>query len=188
MKKRNVLFGLLAVLFIIPQQVKSQEQVVANKLFFVELGGPGVLMSANFDSRFKSGERLGLGYRIGAGFCIGSFDETVPSKYDDGYLETESRTHTYYTIPVGLNYVLGKKNSSHSFEIGAGATFLTRKVSIFNYDSDGKRRNFTGNICFMYRIAPVDGGFSFRIGFTPVIGTAGDLYPMGGLSFGYAFN
>jgi hypothetical protein len=87
-----------------------------------------------------------------------------------------------------LNYVLGKKNSSHSFEIGAGATFLTRKISIFNLDNNENRGNFIGHLSFMYRIAPVDGGFSFRIGFTPVIGTSGDLFPMGGVSFGYAFN
>jgi hypothetical protein len=34
---------------------------------------------------------------------------------------------------------------------------------------------------------PVNGGFSFRIGLTPIIGTAGELRAMGAIGFGYAF-
>jgi hypothetical protein len=39
----------------------------------------------------------------------------------------------------------------------------------------------------MYRRIPVNGGFSFRAGFTPIIGTSGDLVPMVALGFGYIF-
>ena len=72
------------------------------------------------------------------------------------------------------------------FEVGAGATFLTRKVSLFYYDVETPGQ-FIGHLSFMYRISPVNGGVSFRIGFTPVIGTSGDLYPMAGIGLGYAF-
>jgi hypothetical protein len=87
-----------------------------------------------------------------------------------------------------LNYVFGKPNSAQTFEVGAGITLLTRKVALYYYGFDEKQSgNAIGAITFMYRIMPVNGGFSFRIGFTPIIGTAGDLFPMGTVGFGYAF-
>jgi len=163
-------------LFIIHQSLAAQENYVANKLFYTELGGAGVIMSANFDGRFIAQSRLGLGYRIGAGFGVGRFDR------GDDY----GVRRTYYTIPVGLNYVLGKPNKSSTFEVGGTVTYLTRKVSLYNYDVY-KLGNFIGMLSFMYRMMPVDGGFTFRAGFTPIIGTAGDLYPMVAVGFGYAF-
>ena len=163
------------------QSLSAQEEGVANKMFYTELGGPGIIMSANFDSRFKSGERLGLGFRLGAGFSIGSFDNTLT---EWGYYESVQRT--YYTIPAGLNYVFGKPNSSATFEVGGGITLLTRKVSLFYYDVE-KMGNVIGFATFMYRRMPVNGGFSFRAGFTPIIGTSGDLFPMGAIGIGYTF-
>lgn len=37
-----------------------------------------------------------------------------------------------------------------------------------------------------YRYVPHDGGFTFRIGFTPLISQEG-VFPWGGMSFGYLF-
>jgi hypothetical protein len=85
-----------------------------------------------------------------------------------------------------LNYVFGKPGNASSFEAGAGATFLPRKASLYNYEIE-KQGHVIGYLTFMYRIAPLNKGFSFRGGFTPVIGTSGDLFPMGAVSFGYAF-
>jgi hypothetical protein len=164
----------------IAPQVKSQDFL--GKLFFAEFGGPGVITSFNFDSRFKTGERLGLGYRLGVGFGIYTFDTDPTGEWPYG----NEKTRTFYSIPFGLNYVLGKNYSAHSFEIGAGATFLTRKVSLYYYDVK-KPGHFTGYLSFMYRRVPLDGGFTFRVGFTPIIGTSGDLYPMVAIGLGYAF-
>ena len=157
------------------QSLSAQEESVANKVFYSELGGPGVIMSANFDSRFTSNERLGLGYRIGNGF---GYSEIINQR--------DYVIRTYYSIPAGLNYVLGKPNSAHTFEIGAGLTFLTRKVSLYHYNNE-KPGHVIGFLTFMYRKVPVNGGFSFRIGLTPIIGTGGDLCPSGAVGFGYAF-
>jgi len=159
------------------QSLSAQEETVAGKLFYAELGGPGVIMSANFDARFNSNARLGFGYRLGVGF---GYDES----YWDDY---EQRSRTYYSVPLGLNYVLGKPNSAHTFEVGAGVTFLTRKVSLYYYGYSEKPGNVIGVLTFMYRIMPVNGGFSFRVGLTPIIGTSGDLFPMGAIGFGYVF-
>jgi hypothetical protein len=152
-------------------QRSEQENKVHNKLFYIELGGPGVILSMNYDMRFKPNSRLGLGFRAGAGFGIGEFDE---------------ETHSYYSIPVQINYIFGKETSSSSFEIGGGASFLTRKVSLYNYDTD-IRGHFIGHLSFMYRLQPIRGGVVLRVGFTPIIGTSGDLYPMGAISLGYTF-
>ncbi|MDR0413389.1 MAG: hypothetical protein LBH61_06285 [Dysgonamonadaceae bacterium] len=176
------LLGLLVCI----QPLKPQGQA-SGKHLFSELGGPGVIFSANFDSRFKNNERLGLGYRVGLGFGIGEFTEwTTYGPPDDYYLGYNSYTRTYYTIPAGLNYIFGKNHSPHTFEIGAGATFLTRKLSIFYYDRK-KSGHVIGHFQFMYRRIPVNGGFTFRIGFTPIIGTSGDLFPFPAVGFGYAF-
>ena len=159
------------------QSLAAQDGNVAGKLFYTELGGPGVIMSANFDSRFNSNTRYGLGCRIGAGFGYGRVE---------GQNNFDYVTRTYYSIPVGLNYVFVKPNSASGFEIGAGASFLTRKVALYYLDVE-KRGNVIGFISFMYRRMPVNGGFSFRAGFTPIIGTSGDMLPSGAISLGYAF-
>jgi hypothetical protein len=47
--------------------------------------------------------------------------------------------------------------------------------------------NFIGHFNFMYRRQPVDGGFSWRIGITPIINTDGDIYPFAAIGLGYSF-
>ena len=163
--------------------LSAQDGKIFNKLFYSELGGPGLIMSANFDSRFTPNDRLGLGFRIGTGFAYGDFEEDQPNQY--GYYDYVTRT--YYSIPAGLNYVFGKPDSEHTFEVGAGVSILTRKVSLFHYSGSGKPGNAIGFFTFMYRLMPIDGGFSFRVGLTPIIGTSGDLFPMGAIGFGYVF-
>ena len=182
--KKSFLFLVVitGVLITLNQSLSAQEEV-AGKLFYTELGGPGIIMSMNFDSRFNSNERIGLGYRLGAGFGVGNFGE---EQNDNGYTYSEGITKTIYSFPVGLNYIFGKPRRSSTFEVGGGVSVLSRKVSIYNFDVK-KRGHVIGHITFMYRIAPVNGGFSFRAGFTPIIGTAGDLCPMVAIGFGYAF-
>jgi len=178
----SFLVTITGLLITFNQSLPAQEAIV-NKLFYTELGGPGIIMSMNFDSRFNSNERVGFGYRLGAGFGISSFYE---GHSVEGYSYVESVTRTIYSFPVGLNYVFGKPNKSSSFEVGGGVSILSRKASLYNFDVE-KFGYVIGHISFMYRITPINGGFSFRAGFTPIVGTAGDLYPMGAIGFGYAF-
>jgi hypothetical protein len=171
------------------QSLSAQEERFSGKLFYTELGGPGVLMSANFDSRFKSGERLGFGYRIGAGFGVGDFKvlRINPNPQWGNLYYFDDVRRTYYSFPAGLNYIFGTPNDANTFEVGAGVTFLTHKVSLYNNNDDEPGR-MIGFITFMYCLKPVNGGFSFRIGFTPIIGTSGELFPiMGAIGIGYAF-
>ena len=89
------------------------------------------------------------------------------------------------TFPIQLNYIFGKPSSVHSFEAGAGVTFTSKKIDPFGYSDSGPTSVF-GTASFMYRRQPKDGGFSWRIGFTPIIG-GGYIQPSGGVSVGYNF-
>lgn len=157
---------------------------VGQTSFFAEGGGPGIAFSANIDRRFKPG-RLGLGGRIGLGFV---------SAYDDYY---DPINNTYYggdqksaiTTPVQLNYIFGKENSAHTFEVGAGFTYVTSKLNIMNFDYYGaqdRRSQFFGTFCFMYRRQPLNGGFSWRAGITP-LASSDYIQIFGGASIGYNF-
>jgi hypothetical protein len=155
----------------------SQDETKTAKQFFTELGGPGVLFSANFDSRFSAKSPLGFGYRVGLGFTI---KDAINIGGDD-------RTRSIATLPFGVNYLLGKGNSPHTFEIGAGATILFTKASLLNWSGNDKEGNLLGHVSFMYRRQPLNGGFTWRIGFTPIISTGGDIVPFGAIGIGYAF-
>ncbi|MBC7915957.1 MAG: hypothetical protein H7Y07_17745 [Pyrinomonadaceae bacterium] len=149
---------------------------------FIELGGPGLIYSANFDTRFSK-KRNGLGGRIGAGF-INADSESI------------------FTLPVGLNYLLGK--SKHLFEIGLGATYVSFNTGRPNRNSYtdpygnttyyGESTDFNGitdngalgTMTFGYRLQPLSSGFSFRGQFNTLFGY-GSFIPYGGLSLGYTF-
>src|SRR5215470_6381869 len=73
----------------------SDENSLAQTSFYAELGGPGILFSANIDRRFTK-SNLGIGGRIGIGFVSGYFG-TDANGYD--------KQSSVATFPVQLNYV-----------------------------------------------------------------------------------
>lgn len=129
---------------------------------FAELGGPG-LFTFNYDTRFSAGE-AGWGGRLGI-----------------GYISIEG--YNLLSIPVGVNYLMGKENKY--FELGINGTLTTSKDNWF--DEEGEGSTVLGSLMFGYRKQPIDGGFSFRAGISPYFG-ADFFYPfVPYLSFGYAF-
>ena len=221
-RKSIFLLTVLVLLMIVNQSLSAQEEVfVVDKLFYVELCGPSVVMSANFDSRFKSNSRVGFGYRLGVGYGAEKFENKLGDilkddilnndiqnneKLSDFYLAyyfagiplIQAATHiimcpaaddvkkSFFSVPIGVNYIFGRPRRISTFEVGAGVTFFSRKVLLYNWELE-KSGYMTGYLSFMYRLMPVNGGLSFRIGITPIIGTAGDLFPTGAISLGYAF-
>jgi hypothetical protein len=161
-------------------EVSAQKTV---KQFYTELGGPGILFSANLDSRFKPAQRLGWGFRAGLGFTLVD-QETYVNQPNGPYYSY--RTRSIATLPLGINYLFGKSGSANMFEVGGGVTVFSKKASVLNYNeySEGV---LIGHFDFMYRRQPVDGGFSWRIGFTPVINPDGDIFPFGAIGLGYSF-
>ncbi|HEY0057817.1 MAG TPA: hypothetical protein VGB56_01715 [Flavisolibacter sp.] len=159
------------------QGTNNRKSVEGQTSFFAELGGPGILFSANIDRRF-SPSTLGWGGRAGLGFV---------SMYENEYVggPSSGRQVTVATFPIQVNYIFGKPVSPHSFEVGAGVTVAGKKIDVFNF-YDEQRASVFGTASFMYRRQPVNGGFSWRAGFTPII-AKGFIQPSGGISVGYNF-
>lgn len=158
------------------QEGNSKVGEPGRQSFFAELGGPGILFSANYDTRFNK-SKTGLGARVGLGFVSGYIIENNAGFYDDPV--------SVVTFPVQLNYIFGKPNSVNAFEVGAGVTIAGRKLDIFDFYDNNSAAVF-GTASFMYRRMPKDGGFSWRAGFTPLIAN-GYIQPFGAFSVGYNF-
>lgn len=177
---RSVFFASLLFLFsfsALAQTEATVGKVPGRTSFYAELGGPGILFSANIDSRFKKSS-LGWGGRIGLGFVTA--DEIV-FRNGQSYYERASVA----TIPAQINYIFGKLTSPHTFEVGAGVTYAGKKLDIMNFQLDKQSQVF-GTASFMYRRQPVDGGFTWRIGFTPLV-AKGYIQPSGAVGVGYNF-
>lgn len=130
---------------------------------YVEFIGAGLIYSVNYDFRFKN-SNLGAGMRIGAG----------------GFSDGKS---TFYSFPLGFNYLLGKK--IHAFEVGVGGTFTNLNTLL-----NSQTPNVVGNLTLAYRHQPINDGFSLRIAFMQMFGSEQKTFfiiPWGGISFGYAF-
>ena len=169
---------------ILAQDTRSvQDASIGKSSFFAELVGPGILFSANYDTRFKQ-SRLGCGGRIGFGFVSSYEDEYDPVT---GYYSDDLQTAI--TFPAQMNYIFGKENSSHTFEVGGGLIYVTKKLNIMNFDDysdEDRRTQLFGTFSFMYRRQPANGGFSWRIGFTPLVGKD-YIQAFGAVSVGYNF-
>jgi hypothetical protein len=133
---------------------------------YLEFFGNGGLYSLNYDRLFSED----IGARIG--FM---------------YFETEQFLFLtdieLFLIPITLNYLAGSEN--HKFELGIGPVLVFGSAGIFGLESDSGS-GVGGTATIGYRYQPKDGGFLFRIGFTPYWGFD-EFYPTGGLSLGYAF-
>ena len=118
---------------------------------------------------------------------VSSYDDT----YDPvtGYYQYGDEKSAI-TFPVQLNYIFGKENSAHTLEVGGGLTYVSKKLSIMNFDNypmeKDRRSQFFGAFSFMYRRQPINGGFSWRAGFTPLI-AKGYVQAFGAVSVGYNF-
>jgi hypothetical protein len=135
-------------------------------------------MSANFDARFDSGSPFGFGYRVGVGTAGGMF----LTEGDDITAWT-----TYYTLPLGINYVFGKMNDERTFEVGFGVTFLSHQVDLYTFGLNSEPSHTYGFFTFVYRTIPMGGGFSYRLGLTPRINMYGNIDPVVSAGFGFSF-
>ncbi len=154
----------VAITLLISYSAKSQNLTKRAQNVFIELGGQGLTFTANYDTRFTK-SRDGFGGRVGIGYISDSGDKLT-------------------TIPVSLNYLLGKGNKF--LEVGLGATYLSttgnNDVLFSNNES-----SLIGTMSFAYRLQPVDSGFSFRAGISPVFSKDFFIPYYGGISLGYTF-
>ncbi len=146
----------------------AQDAPIAEKRaqnVFVEIGGQGLLFTANYDTRF-SNKRNGLGGRAGI-----------------GYMSIDGENVT--TVPFSLNYLLG--TGKHFFEVGLGATFIGSSDGTSILFDDNSEGAVLGTMSFSYRLQPVNSGFAFRAGLTPIFNSRNFIPYYAGLSLGYSF-
>lgn len=131
------------------------------KQLYVELLGPGGFYSINYDFRFGQKEK-GLGMRAGASAIFAG---------GDGFV----------SLPVGLNYLAGRKGNY--MELGGGASLVTGEdflegSGVYGYLTMGYRRQ-------AYRKR----GITWRANFSPLFFFEGGftLIPWVGFSLGYRF-
>jgi hypothetical protein len=164
----SLILGLLFLSCLANAQVApsgSVEGMKRTQNIFVELGGQGLLFTVNYDSRFSK-KRDGIGGRVGIGYIAEGGDYAT-------------------TVPLSLNYLLGK--GKHFFEMGLGATILSTGGTDESFLFDENNSNLIGTMSFSYRLQPVDRGFSLRAGLTPVFNKNFFIPYYAGLSLGYTF-
>ena len=166
----------------------QSDSLTAKNTIFAEALGIGIIGSINYD-RLIFIQKLKFSYLIGGIF--------IPLK-----------DHSFFAVPVGINYVRGKKNN---FEVGIGFTYLeglneksyhipqgSNFSTIYLYS---KAINFSIIPCG-YRFQKPTGGLFFRtsIGITKKIAELNleyrkvlsntkelTLWPIYGISIGYTF-
>jgi hypothetical protein len=154
----------------------SSSQDFAPNAIYVELLGNGLIYSVNYDRLISPS----TGFRVGFGY-IGISGGTDA----DG----NSISASLLTIPATFNYFIGSIDSrgmmsSSKLELGLGIVFVHAGASYGGLSGGGS--GIGGTATIGYRLQPWDGGFVFRIGFTPVF-VLSDFLPYGGLSLGYSF-
>ncbi len=139
-------------------QISQRAQV-----FFGELLGNGLLITANYDFRFGNSQK-GFGMRLGIGyFGLGN----------DGIL----------TIPIAINHLAGK--APNYFESGLGITYAS-----LSSGSAGIRVNGSGTVIVPsigYRYQPDKKGFFGRVSLSPLFSmeSGGGVIPFwGGFGLG----
>jgi hypothetical protein len=146
------------------QDTTDFSQVKA-KNYYLQIGGAGLAISANYDARFNA-ERNGFGYTVG----IGGFS---------------SQGNSVITIPFQINYLIGEHSSM--LQVGGGATFLhstgNNTGKTWSFD---KITGFVATGSFGYRYQPEQKGISFKVEFVPILYDEG-IIPAGGISIGYTF-
>lgn len=171
MKKFLLVLSFLSFLLIsttIAQVAKTDSISKVPQAVFFELLGPGGIYSVNYDTRFSK-KPGGLGLRGGVSY-------------------TQISEASLFTLPVQLNYLLGKNEKF--FELGLGATYATAALDFnddYYDDKEDSESTVFGTMTFGYRKQPRDGGFMFRGGASPVFGKGFFIPYYAYLSFGYSF-
>ena len=151
-------------------QETNEKKSAFAKIIFVELLGAGVIGSVNADIRLKKNQQDGFGVR--AGFGLG---ESFSS-------DLSSNSGRYYSIPLGINYLIGKRRNS--LELGS---IITPQFT-FNKVFNGPQVVAVGVFNFGYRFQPLKEGLLFRAGWQPFYSTNNGLFPKFiGASLGYGF-
>ena len=163
MKKIRISIILSLLVIVLSSTAFSQSKPNS---FYLELIGSGGLYSVNYDRLFTEnfGVRIGFMY-FEADWLIFLSDVEM------------------LLIPATLNFLVG--TGKHKLELGAGPVFISVGMGFFGSDPvSGSGFGWTGTIGYRYQ--KNEGGFMWRIGFTPFL-AGGEFFPSGGISLGFSF-
>lgn len=150
----------------------SKPDRTAKNVLFAELGGNALLYSLNYERFFFDDVSLRMGFEY---FSVGASAGSV----------SESASLTM--VPIMVDY-FGVGGTDHKLELGIGLlpVIFSGAASIGGASATESGVAFGGTATVGYRYVPHDGGFMFKIGFTPVFGLGG-FAPWGGLGLGVVF-
>ena len=165
MKKTYILIiATLMISILATAQSGSDSMVSRAQGVFLEVGGASLVIGINYDTRF-SNRRNGLGMRLGVGY-FGLEDNNL------------------ITIPVMLNYLIGKRKNF--LELGLGATYVSAKFDFLGLSNKEEYEKIMAISVVGYRYQPLNTGFMFRVGIAPIFrNEVLPAYPY--ISFGYTF-
>ncbi len=156
-----------------PNGENVEDAHFAHSAVYAEFLGQGLLYSVNYDYRISENLDLRVGF---SSWSIPGFFLLI-----DGSL-------SFTGFPVMLNYLSGDGDSH--FEVGAG--FIPSSVSVsgheifFGSEVKGQSTEILGTATIGFRLQPRNGGFIFRIGFTPLM-SSHSMQMFGGTSVGLGF-
>ncbi|MDZ4807060.1 MAG: hypothetical protein SGI96_02205 [Bacteroidota bacterium] len=155
---------IFSILLLISVSTYSQSKISKNAAQFqLEAAGPGGLFTFNFDSRFAKKEK-GIGFRAGLG--------GTPL----GLLGYSCNRGFQLSIPVGINYLIGK--TKHLLELGAGLVpSLIGGTKVFCLPEPGTKNDFFSDetsiywyLLAGYRYQPVrKKGITYRFFISPLL-------------------
>jgi hypothetical protein len=186
MTHRIVFSSVVLSLFLFVSASQAQEDhsvgvtksVMAENSIYLELGGNALLYSINFDRMISPdmGARIGIGY-------MGLSTGTAPTDGPD-----HNASVSVLLVPATFNFFVSSHDGNH---VGSSKLELGLGVALVDINGDFGGTTFSGagvggTATIGYRYQPYDGGFLFRIGFTPVFASS-TFFPWGGISFGLTF-
>lgn len=134
---------------------------------FLEVLGSGGVGSINYDRRLKPGNN-GFGIRAGLGLW-------------EQFMHDQDGWERYVSIPLMVNYIIGKRRSGLEGGIG-----ITPEVAL-KKPVDNARIKALGALNLGYRLQPLKSGFMLRAGWTPVFNRKDFDAAWAGISLGYSF-
>jgi len=193
LRYKIVVFNFLLLSFSLFSQSKDstvQQNIKSKNAIFIEgLGSSASFVSLNYDRIIFQSEITKLTISAGVGLFPVVDKENIAHK----------NVYYIYGLPVSTNLLLGKKK--HYAELGVGVSYSKGLEASFS--STG--RVVLSEMLFLvprvgYRFQRNQGGFFFRIGFTPLVLLKNYTYsqfigitpiktftPYGGICFGYSF-
>ena len=166
MKRKFFRCAAVFILFLLFFNNSISGQTNPNSIYFEALGN-GVLYSINYDRLITEnfGGRIGIMYL---------------SSLDFFFVSAEN----FIIVPVMVNYFIGNK---HKLELGCGIIYASAdNAEAFEFGSGESSSAIGGTATIGYRYQLKEGGFLFRVGFTPIFGEGG-FAPSAGISLGFSF-